>query len=277
MTQGEAVARGLRARHAMTWGWLLLVVLLMISAMIGKVVFSEEEDMTTSLVEFFRYLTNISWFLYTIFYFYSLLFFFGDQALHVLIVAGYFPVLGQSLLVFVLVNVVFEYDPGILEESIELYGVGIVVIGNSVFHGLTILVAILYGVGFSDYVYEAHRIAWLGAPWWLKAFYVAYQGFLPLLLVGAYNAMVDPHDVYGARKMDDWVGWVIAVVVLGVVCVVYGGLVIGFEREVHPVRRAARGAYDRIRGRKPIPVANRPRPSHQPPRSGPTKRKETTR
>ncbi len=192
------------------WGMLLLAM--------GKIMLNEG----VKLYEFFKFLTNISWSLQTVFYFFSLVYFFDTTAFRVLLFTAFYPIFGLTILVYILVNVIFQYSPDILTDNFENHSVGTVVTFNSIFHGVTVLLILVYGLGYRKEILTSHGMVsrYIKNNVWKNILLVLYQAFAPIFILFVYDHIVDPHDVYNV-EIPDWIAWAIAVFTCSLLSVVY--------------------------------------------------------
>ncbi len=212
-----------------------------------------------SAYDYFKFMTNISWTLQILFYLYSVILFFNKKAFYAFLFACYFPLLGLTMVIFVLINVIFQYSSVLLYENIARYGIGAVITGNSLQHGMTVLALIVFGWGYAHELADVHRMVWRecqGA--YLRQFLIfLYQSHGILLLFLLYSLILDPQEVYHT-DMPEWLGWVVSFGVLLLIDVVY--IVMVSER---PYSRALRGSRmindqnDGARPKEPSGASNR--------------------
>lgn len=219
--------------NAVRWIVFLLIAVFMIVVAVTKIMHENGKDAMAKGNEFFQYLTNISWTLYSIFYAMSeILFPLNRSAYRALMVVAFFPLLGQTVMVFVLVKFVFRESPVLLAESVEEYGIANVVLGDEIFHLFTVLIAVLYWSLFGDELILAFREMWRECCHWYGRLLLAlYESFFPLFLLGLYDAFMDPHEIYHT-DMKDSSGWIIAFLVyFFMLCVVVSPFLLIFVRE----------------------------------------------
>lgn len=213
----------MRTKHVFFFIYTTLLFLVMGAIAIFKMFPDDDskEDGPGCCYVYFKYLTNISWTHQLLFYGASSIFFFDTKAFNLLLFVGYFPTLGITCFVFIMVNVVFQYSDLILQDSVEKYGLGLVVTMNSVFHGVTVFAIVGYAFGYYNEIIQIHRLFWdFNDKWWIRTIFVIYQSYSPLLLIFIYDQIVDPHTIYKAN-IPDWVGWAVGMGTLSVLAIIY--------------------------------------------------------
>lgn len=156
-----------------------------------------------SWIEYIEHFTNWSLTFLLLFGFLAFIYYPWKPIYRCVMLLLYLPVYGTTWVVYLGVAVIFLLNPDLLLDYFKRYDAGFVIVANEIFHSLPLIVHTTYGWYHAavirhaikhNFKYCLHRYGWDGAIW-----FVLYQVYFPILIIGFYRLVFDPNEIYGVN------------------------------------------------------------------------------
>lgn len=186
-----------RAGRAVRGTASVLVVLAFLGGLFGKAEMSGWHD-------FFRFFTNWSWTIQTVFYTALTIGIISDALWDAAVILLFLPILNLAFFVWIMLQIIVATDPKLL-ESLHSLPDRVVEIGNEYYHSLPVVlilvVAATNGMAIRRALKRILKYHDSVSPW-MKGAYFLWCTYFPLLLGGLYRITNDPMDVYGINSIS---------------------------------------------------------------------------
>lgn len=191
---------------------IVLVHLAWTALLIGSFV---EKVRMAGLDDVLEHFTNWSLAFQIFFYSLTLILLISEDLFQKALLCFFFPLHGVVWIVFILINIVLNINPDVLEQYFKKFSIGFVLSANEFLHSVPIMVILMFAfyhrcslTAVLRYYYQV--VATDGEQ---RFWFVIYQSFAPLILLGLYDSVYNPNDVYEVSKSDfpPWAGWVVSI------------------------------------------------------------------
>ena len=130
----------------------------------------------------------------------------------------YFQTYGTTWVVYIGVGVIFLCNPDLLIHYFKRFDPGFVIVANEIFHSLPLIIQTTYGLYYGGLIRESIKAAYeYSLTWGIDAaiFFVIYQVYSPVLLIGLYSLIFNANEVYNV-SIPTWAAAIGIFIVLSV-------------------------------------------------------------
>ena len=130
----------------------------------------------------------------------------------------YLPVYGTTWVVYIGVAVIFLCNPDLLIDYFKRFDPGFVLVANEIFHSLPLIVQTTYGWYHAALIRHSIKRAYkecldLGVD--VAVWFVLYQVYFPVLIIGFYRLLYNPNKVYDVN-IPEWAASIGIIIILSI-------------------------------------------------------------
>lgn len=181
---------------------------LLTASFIEKVVMAGIDDVL-------EHFTNWSLAFQIFFYWITLFLLIDENLFQKALLCFFFPLHGVVWIVFILINIILNINPDVLEQYFKKFSIGFVLSANEFLHSVPVMIVLMFAFYHRSSLISVLRYYYLVVAdnFDKKLFLFLYQSFGSLIYLGLYDAIYNPNDVYEVEDDDfpPWAGWLVAI------------------------------------------------------------------